>query len=161
MIPRSVGDRDNDPEGAHLATVFVAMAGVLLLGCVAFPLGVAAFAASMMVIRRKGYRLCVAVTVLSGGVCVSLFATAVWIFVGAGGRVYAGPLIITGYALLLGLTVWLAAHELVKTSTRVRFAPRRVRRLKPCFTCGYSLVATTSGRCPECGTPVPPPEAWG
>lgn len=34
----------------------------------------------------------------------------------------------------------------------------RLLGLYRCRACGYSLIGNTSGRCPECGTPVP--EAW-
>ena len=30
-----------------------------------------------------------------------------------------------------------------------------------CRTCGYDLTANASGRCPECGSPIPPADVTG
>jgi len=48
---------------------------------------------------------------------------------------------------LLALTpfLWLATHR------------RTSRQSGLCLRCGYCLTGSTSGTCPECGSPVPPP----
>ena len=45
---------------------------------------------------------------------------------------------------------------LVWLTRKLRRRRRRKRNL--CVTCGYNLRGNTSGRCPECGTPVPTQE---
>ncbi len=52
---------------------------------------------------------------------------------------------------LMTLINWLTRHD----------AQRELRQylcehgLPTCLSCGYDLTANVSGRCPECGTPVP------
>jgi undecaprenyl pyrophosphate phosphatase UppP len=53
---------------------------------------------------------------------------------------------LAGFALVTA-ALWWADH-------RIKW-PEPIGR---CQKCGYDLTGNVSGRCPECGTPVPPPE---
>ncbi len=54
--------------------------------------------------------------------------------------------------------VWPGLAVLVSIAV-ARSACRQVRDPRYCVSCGYDLTANISGVCPECGTPVPLPDA--
>jgi len=53
---------------------------------------------------------------------------------------------------LIGLAGGFAVATHVRRRRRQRWRERLIRG--QCVSCGYDLHANTSGRCPECGTPV-------
>lgn len=72
------------------------------------------------------------------------------------GHIYRGPL----YGFFKMSAIWLTVPValLVLPSVLAKLSTSRLNRMKSegcCMKCGYSLRDNQSGRCPECGLPIP------